>query len=338
MNGNVLPEKEKKRITWVDTAKGIGVFLVVLGHLWYRSPHEIINQMIYSFHMPMFFVLSGFLFDINNKTKSEFIKRKAFNLLVPATLFVIMTIPLYIYQTGGGKAFSVSKFFYIDGLVAFNDPCWFFFALFEVFVIVSLLGLQKKSTYRVCIIGIAFFLVGAALYYYDISLLFGLDKAIIAAGFFAFGKLFREIESKTMTRSSCILVSLINIVLWVLFGVVLNEKISFYKMELGNYAFFVLSGIFGSAAFLMFAKRFDKLLFFSKSFRWLGQNSVIIIGTHYILLFYAERISGFLGISYTWKFDIYALAVAIGILLCYYPLCLFVNKYLPWLNGKKRVR
>ena len=50
----------KKRIEWVDIAKGIGIFLMVMGH---TGIPRIGNQWIYSFHMPLFFFISGFLFN-----------------------------------------------------------------------------------------------------------------------------------------------------------------------------------------------------------------------------------------------------------------------------------
>ena len=45
----------KQRDAVVDIAKGIGILLVVYGHL-----HNPINTFIYAFHMPLFFFLSGF--------------------------------------------------------------------------------------------------------------------------------------------------------------------------------------------------------------------------------------------------------------------------------------
>lgn len=44
----------KCRDTVVDVAKGIGILLVILGHL--KNP---IMDFIYAFHMPLFFFISG---------------------------------------------------------------------------------------------------------------------------------------------------------------------------------------------------------------------------------------------------------------------------------------
>lgn len=49
--------QDSKRIDWIDTAKGLGIILVVLGHTW-DIPHWLYCA-IYGFHMPLFFLLSG---------------------------------------------------------------------------------------------------------------------------------------------------------------------------------------------------------------------------------------------------------------------------------------
>ena len=47
---------EQSRISWLDILKGIGIFLVVLGHVY--SEKTIFNW-LYSFHMPLFFWAAG---------------------------------------------------------------------------------------------------------------------------------------------------------------------------------------------------------------------------------------------------------------------------------------
>ena len=71
---------EKERIEYIDAIKGFAIFLMVMGHAiaWnyadytkvcIYSPNQLSNikiggmiwQLIYSFHMPLFFMISGFL-------------------------------------------------------------------------------------------------------------------------------------------------------------------------------------------------------------------------------------------------------------------------------------
>ena len=49
--------EKRVRLEWVDIAKGIAIILMVIGHE-VQSQH--IHAFIFSFHMPLFFILSGF--------------------------------------------------------------------------------------------------------------------------------------------------------------------------------------------------------------------------------------------------------------------------------------
>jgi fucose 4-O-acetylase-like acetyltransferase len=55
-DGKSRPATE--RLDWVDVARGIGIFAVVIGHVWTRGG---LRDAMYSFHMPLFFLLSGML-------------------------------------------------------------------------------------------------------------------------------------------------------------------------------------------------------------------------------------------------------------------------------------
>lgn len=57
--------KTEKRLFYLDALKGILIFLVVLGHAIQFQiadyQHNVLFRLIYSFHMPLFFLISGFL-------------------------------------------------------------------------------------------------------------------------------------------------------------------------------------------------------------------------------------------------------------------------------------
>ena len=57
----VLEHQKKSRIIFIDWARLIGIFLVILGHL--NLKNQTANTMINSFHMPLFFFLSGIFLD-----------------------------------------------------------------------------------------------------------------------------------------------------------------------------------------------------------------------------------------------------------------------------------
>ncbi len=80
------------KIGWIDVLKGIGILLVVIGHIWGGTP----TGMIYIFHMPLFFFISGYLSKPTTEYKSYFI-HKTKSLLVP---YIVYLIGLYLIILG----------------------------------------------------------------------------------------------------------------------------------------------------------------------------------------------------------------------------------------------
>ena len=61
----------KKRIEWIDICRGLAIILVIIGHSNLETGMAFnLKSIIYSFHMPLFFVLSGYLF-YNIKDKKD---------------------------------------------------------------------------------------------------------------------------------------------------------------------------------------------------------------------------------------------------------------------------
>ena len=72
-------EKMMNRIEWIDTAKGIGLLLVIFEHL--SIPY--VTAWIYTFHMPLFFFLSGVVFSGEKYTFQEYLKKRVKALVIP---------------------------------------------------------------------------------------------------------------------------------------------------------------------------------------------------------------------------------------------------------------
>ena len=51
--------QDNQRINWIDMAKGYGIIAVFIGHMVQNSA---LGLFVYSFHLPLFFFLSGYLF------------------------------------------------------------------------------------------------------------------------------------------------------------------------------------------------------------------------------------------------------------------------------------
>lgn len=104
----LLNYKNKDRIIYIDVLKGIGILLVVLGHM-YNS------KLIYCFHMPLFFLLYGFLFKFKER-KFQIVSSTRRFMLPYFSFFLILSIPeillgwgpkddIYGLNYGGGETY-----------------------------------------------------------------------------------------------------------------------------------------------------------------------------------------------------------------------------------------
>ncbi len=60
-------EEDKKRLDYMDIAKGFGIICVIVGHMGYRA----LDRVIFSFHMPLFFLISGYFLDEKRRIDKE---------------------------------------------------------------------------------------------------------------------------------------------------------------------------------------------------------------------------------------------------------------------------
>lgn len=146
------------RIDWMDTAKGIGIFLVVWGHFYASDTLKIV---IYGFHMPLFFFLSGYLYKERAMSFLAFVKKKSKQLLLPFLMFQAVTFLIVngltfvaSKQLDASPIKLVSEFFFLNGDLGFNSPLWFLVVLFSVEILFfPIYALYSKGT-RPCCVGI----------------------------------------------------------------------------------------------------------------------------------------------------------------------------------------
>lgn len=93
----------KKRIQFIDLAKGFAILLVIIGHI---ETIPYVKHLIYSFHMPLFFILSGYFFKNEESFRKAF--KKLFSTLIIPYLIVggIMRVYAMTENTLNGQPFS----------------------------------------------------------------------------------------------------------------------------------------------------------------------------------------------------------------------------------------
>jgi len=140
------------RYETIDAAKAIAMILVVIGHfcpenapIWYKT---LVNQ-IYTFHMPLFFFASGFIYQATYRPVRylEFAGKKFRRLLIPyySVSIIVITIKLF---TGGSIDLDhpVSAISYLEMLYkpAAGEFLWFIWALWWMMILIPLFR-SKRS-------------------------------------------------------------------------------------------------------------------------------------------------------------------------------------------------
>ncbi len=86
---------ERKRIDWIDFAKGLAIMLVIIGHCVHEGKiGATLQGFIYSFHMPLFFILSctTYSYSKNSIDYKNKIVKSAKHLLFPVLLIFTFQI------------------------------------------------------------------------------------------------------------------------------------------------------------------------------------------------------------------------------------------------------
>lgn len=149
-------QKEESRHDWIDVAKGIGILLVVYGHVARGVFNAnlgmdpdfffVVDRFIYSFHMPLFFFLSGIFFfsSLEKHGHIGLITTKIDSILYPYVVWSlvqgILEVILSNYTNGHTTLSDVLSFAWQP-----RAQFWFLYCLFQIFLVVTLL---QKIDYR----------------------------------------------------------------------------------------------------------------------------------------------------------------------------------------------
>lgn len=151
------------RLNNIDFIKGLLIILVFFGHILHGSVEESIwRSIIYSFHMPLFIGISGYLFNANKVIDNkliDLIKKYQFRVIYPWIIAIIIYFLLMNYQKGSYSILGLVKafvypffhFWYIPAFLSWIIMTWFFKrsklsnqTIFVIALIISLISFILK--------------------------------------------------------------------------------------------------------------------------------------------------------------------------------------------------
>ena len=300
------------KINYIDLARFIGIYAVVLGHFapFGGISNDVGRELIYMFHVPLFFIISGMLSKPTPVLKT----------------FYSLMIPYFIYNVISIVKMDFLPLFTFNALDLNNAPTWFFVALFFIKLISD--HINKAI---LAYVGIIVFVV-TLLYYLDIgvSRFMGLHAVIYGLPFFLFGKFLKDKMSVVLSAKIWMLAFC---VVTLFFVFVFYERFDLYSSEIHNpIVYFLTSGIASlfvlvlcNRLFVYMPKRLYDFIFVN------SRGTMFILGTHYILLGVLSKyvIPG-VQINFLFKMLIVAL-----LSIPYYFLIKYTYNKFPVLYGKK---
>lgn len=183
-----MKKNSGKRIGWIDISKGIGVFLLVLGHMP-SLPYGIQNW-IYSFHMPLFFALSGYTYCCKGSLRKE-IGKSFKNLIIPYIIYSIVFFGIDLMLFGTEHTIvkdDISNI--ISGQGSFG-VIWFLLSMFWVRLMYSISEKMLNEKVRAVVITICVCTGYLISKYTDLDL-YKIITSMVAIGFFYVGVLLKK--------------------------------------------------------------------------------------------------------------------------------------------------
>lgn len=291
----------KKRKEYLDIAKGIGIILVVWAHA--NGPF---TDLIYQFHMPFFFFVSGMLFKkINTETNEEYICKKIKSLYVPFVFWNIIVyffeylIELYVHNNG----FSLEAYLGVVAQIeaglnksSLLGATWFLSSLFWIAICYKFLYtfLKTKIKYPCSILLVlSAFLTCIA---FNVDLPYFLSRTLICGLFYSSGVILSEIIEKLISFRGRIFIAFLFVVFFYVEGV--NNYANMSKNDYGNIIGFLIGAYCASIALIIFSKLLDETKLKIKVLLcYIGKNSMDILIWQFIafvpIVFVHTLIDGF---------------------------------------------
>ena len=339
----------RKRLTYLDMAKGIGIFLVILGHIEYIREDTL--KWISSFHMPLFFVIGGILaYEKREEGRPLFsaLAARARGTLVPYAAFTIMLLTMntleHFLEPGALSGAQLARQ-YVDAATGYGiHILWFLPAYFTAGAIFLLLerGLRPVSRN----LAVLLLAVGA----YGVTVIFRLDqyavtdlpligfagmdllitllRGILAMPFLLMGWYLGALYGRLPRKAFPVLALLL------IPGGILALHASVFDLHyLYVEPWHYLTALLSCAGLTALMRALPAI----RPLAWLGRSSLVIMCTHaaFFVVYYVSLGMFFIDNRIPLPQPVFNLGVAVLVCAAEIPVVLIFNRYFGYLLGRK---
>jgi len=240
----------KKRNDCLDVAKGLGIIMVVWVHC--SGP---LSSYMSQFHMPLFFIISGFLFNSENSL-TEFVIKKIKNLYIPfVTYNLLATVIMFIvnrdFLLNNSKIKTILEIFLtLNKNGQFFGATWFLGSLFVCSIMYKVLYTCLKD-YKYKMHYITIFFIVMAIIGFEITFPYMISRTLILSMFYAIGYIIKvNVNNIRELINPIIFIS--SLVIYII--IASNNSVDLGRNKYNFRFLFVIGAVYGSYIIVYFSK------------------------------------------------------------------------------------
>lgn len=261
------------RLIWLDAVKGVGIISVVMGHV-------LGLRYVYAFHMPLFFLISGYTFHLR-EDGFQYMKKLFFRLMVPYISFlVIINLTTYmLYDMRLGFSSLIWGGGRLKGIFAVY---WFVTVLYGALLMFNLMIKQKLIRLRwclLCLLAIAYLLE-----FFKLEMPWCIQVIPMAMVFMTFGYIYK-IKQKSLPNNYIIIIPIMIAIVLPFFSqeLIIDMKYTNYGIPIFSLITSTLI-VYGLVLVSMkYEKSFHPLAF-------IGKASILIMYLHMFIYYILQHI------------------------------------------------
>lgn len=306
------------RIKIIDLLKGFGIVLMIVAHAGLGG--YCVDVYVHSFHMPLFFLISGYLQSFKNLSRfTEFFKKKIVRLIFPYIIWSLFFEML-------GLAFKIGTFKSIIWNNLFQIPIagalWFLTALFfSELLAYPIIKYTNSFLFLICM-----FICVLLSIFIKIKLPFSIDSSLMGCSFYLFGYLCGKKIDKSKNKTTNSKLFLFYLFIGFVINVVLTYENGYVNMRTNFYnngIIFFINAIIGTTLWYFVLLYLDinplnKILTIVHNlFESIGANSIIYLCLNQLLILFFNKVIVFIfGKDVLYKNSIRFIVVILTIFGC----------------------
>lgn len=308
---------KKSEPNHIDIARVIGIFLVIFGHFPFTPEIVFWKNIVYTFHMPLFFVISGFLHKQEQLSITSF-KKIVFSLVIPYIIYNILYIIPFLFISDTHDILIKTKSVILLREIP-NAPTWFFIILFFV----KLIGLYFKTEKQYLVVSASFIVLFFIQSFFSIPNIFLFKTLFLAFPFYILGFMLKKIPLFKHQKTASIILFLCSLVLIYTFTIHYG-RVDMYAGITGNLFFYFPVASMMSISVLYISQYIPLKNNFIKT---ISRGTMLIVGTHWFITDIVKYFYPNINL-------LHILSLTLIITLLYYMPIHYTFNRLPLLYGK----